>query len=108
MPPLVSTLPFGTHAGITENENGVSSALGVYPNPCTTQLTLVFYNSRQQVLSFRIIDIEGKNISEISAQGFSKGVHCQNINTTVLNSGIYFIVAENPNGIEIKARFIKQ
>ena len=108
MPPLVSTLPFGTHAGITENENGVSSALGVYPNPCTTQLTLVFYNSRQQVLSFRIVDIEGKNISEISAQGFSKGVHCQNINTTVLNSGIYFIVAENPNGIEIKARFIKQ
>jgi len=108
MPPLVSTMPFGSTTGICENNNAFSSSLGVYPNPCTNQLSIVFYISDQKTLSFRIISIDGKTTSEIPAQTLIKGVHCQNINTSELKPGMYFIVGVSNNKIEQKTRFIKQ
>jgi len=108
MPPLVSTMPFGNTTGMCGNNNAVSSSLGIYPNPCTNQLSVVFYISDQETISFRIISIDGKPISEIPAQTYTKGVHCQNINTSALKPGMYFIVGVSNNNIEQKTRFIKQ
>lgn len=108
MPPLVSTKPFGYSAGICENGSEMSSTLGIYPNPCSTQLTYVFFISEEKSLAFHILDINGKFVSEIRSQFFTKGVHLQNVNTSSLKAGVYFIVAESTKGIEMKARFIKQ
>ena len=108
MPPLVSTMPFGNNTGICENNNIISSSLGVYPNPCTNQLSIVFYTTDQKSLKFLIIGAEGKTIFEIPAQTYAKGVHCQNINTSALKPGMYFIVGVSNNSIEQKTRFIKQ
>ena len=107
MPPLVSENPFGINAS-TENIYNGSSSLGVYPNPCVEQLTLVFYNYQQKNILFRIVDINGKSIAEIQGQEYLKGVHYLNINTGTLESGIYFIIGESNNRIEQKSKFIKQ
>jgi len=108
MPPLVSTMPFGNSTGVCENNTIISSSLGVYPNPCTNQLSIVFYTTDQKYLKFLIIGADGKTIFEIPAQTYTKGVHCQLINTSALKPGMYFIVGVSNNNIEQKTRFIKQ
>ena len=108
MPPLVSAIPYGYVDGVSENYCEISSSLGVYPNPCSSQISLVFYTPAQNNLSFRIIDLTGKTVFEIPSQNFSKGVHCQNINTSSFRAGNYFVVLQSAKGIELKSRFIKQ
>ena len=52
--------------------------------------------------------INSDKLFEIPAQTYAKGVHCQNINTSALKPGMYFIVGVSNNSIEQKTRFIKQ
>ncbi|MEI6852145.1 MAG: alkaline phosphatase D family protein [Bacteroidota bacterium] len=107
MPPLVSAYPYG-YVGKPEYQENGSSSLGVYPNPCTKSITLVFYNYYPKNISFSIVDINGQSVIRTHTGLFEKGIHYQSINTASLKAGMYFIIAESDNRVEQKTRFIKE
>lgn len=80
------------------NENSVVS-LNIYPNPVTDLLTV---NSNFPIISYRIVDIEGKLINSRNITDLTE----IKIETTDLRRGVYFIEVRTINGM-VQQKLIK-
>lgn len=86
-------------ASVTDINNlSNSTAFVLYPNPAN-ELTTVSLNSLNGQVNIRIYDLNGKLVSESSSIGQEK----VSINTTELNSGVYWInLSDNEKSITQK------
>lgn len=86
------------------DENIVSKAISLYPNPTRNQLNCSLTDSNVQFEAARIYSTEGRFIRKVD-QNFSKSENLQ-IDVSALPAGSYFIVFDNSEVRAIK-RFVK-
>lgn len=81
------------------NENSILTAVNVYPNPVNDVLTI--NNSSENTLSYTILDVNGKVMTETTPL-----VSSTTVSTTNWNQGVYFVRFSSENG-EAVLRVIK-
>jgi len=79
--------------------NNASSpeVIGVYPNPADDQLFVQYHQTRSEVTTFTLMNIQGQQvISTTSAQAVKDGI--QVIDISLLPAGIYVLETSNSAG----------
>ena len=71
-------------------ENAFNFSLSAYPNPTTDNLTLRVGNYRQESLMYRVLDTEGKLVSEAKLQGQETVIEMHQLPTAT-----YFVEVHN-------------
>lgn len=79
----------GTSAGI--NENAILNSVSVYPNPVQDILTIK--NTSGQVVSFVVVDMNGKEILKSTTV-----LNATTVSTSTWNQGVYFVKFSSING----------
>lgn len=71
------------------------------PNPAVELTTLTITATHETVLTARIVDVTGKQISTIlNSEKLPVGFNEVSINTSELSAGIYFVILQSQYGIE--------
>jgi hypothetical protein len=91
----------GNELGIKENRQG-QFQVKLYPDPCTSKITIHLINSDSEPKAYRIYNLSG---TECFSGPLDKG-GITDILTGWLNPGFYFIVIETKKGIYTR-KFIK-
>lgn len=78
------------------NEMDKKESFSIYPNPFTSQATIVFFKEQKNV-TIKILNILGKEIRVFKHSGIQLIVESEDI-----KKGIYFVKVENDNGISVK------
>ncbi|MBL7919952.1 MAG: T9SS type A sorting domain-containing protein [Bacteroidia bacterium] len=94
--------------GITDVMGNIISKVTVYPNPSNGSNTTLLFSNESEIVKVlvSIIDLNGKLISEETITT-SNGINLYNLNTQLLNSGVYFIQL-NAGGNETTQKLIIQ
>jgi ligand-binding sensor domain-containing protein len=82
-------------------------ALGVYPNPATSQLTIEFTLAETKTASIAIKNILGETVRIIATAALIKGNNKIEMDVSELTSGIYFVQVKNKSKV-YSTKFIKQ
>ncbi len=71
--------------------------LGIYPNPASGQVTLLYDNLNEDLATITIHDLQGKMVysSQFSGEGFNKQI----LDVSFLNSGIYNVLITTKNRV---------
>ena len=91
--------------GLNETKKPTSQ-FSVYPNPSKNNFTIYIANQLNQSLSYTINDVFGKIVQEGNFQP-NESLFKQNINTTNLENGCYFITLKGINVNETKKIIIQ-
>jgi hypothetical protein len=67
------------------------SAIKIYPNPAGDVATIDMMLEKQENISIRVFDVQGKEIALSSKTNFSKGHQQINLNTSNLEDGVYYV-----------------
>jgi hypothetical protein len=70
--------------------NSFLSAVKIYPNPVGNTASIDLFLDKQQTISVRIMNIQGKVVVPAIKTFFSNGFQQLNLNTTDLKNGVYF------------------
>ena len=97
---VVEWLTINSTFGFDESDNLPNIIL--YPNPCSDELSVRFEGETTEQLV--VTDISGREIKRIN----SNFQHEVKIQLSDINAGIYFMRAENKDGIYAVEKFIKQ
>lgn len=79
------------HIGIDENGNQPLS-LQVYPNPAQDQFNLHYDLPSRSPVTITIHDMTGREVIQVTKENQMAGIHEQQVNTSTLSSGIYFLL----------------
>ena len=64
----------------------------IYPNPVSTQINLSYTLAKENVVTVKILDVLGNEVTTLLSQKVSAGDQLNTFNlTTKLNSGLYFV-----------------
>lgn len=79
---------------IDENEE---INLGLYPNPASSQVTLLYDNLNEDLATVTVYDLQGKIVysNEFYGEGFNK----QTVDVSFLNAGIYNVIIQSENRV---------
>lgn len=88
-----------TTAGILKYDKNI--AFDYYPQPVKDNLIITFDKPINNDINIQIYNVGGKSIL---TQSLSKGAKIYNINSSSLNSGVYFFIIDN----SIRIKIIKQ
>ncbi|MBN8697270.1 MAG: alkaline phosphatase D family protein [Bacteroidetes bacterium] len=80
--------------------------LSLYPNPAVNEINFQYSISNSGTTSFRILDINGKQVRPSISETMSNGVIIGRIDVSELNSGVYILEIENGNE-RVQKKFIK-
>jgi hypothetical protein len=69
-------------------------AVDIFPNPADHELTISIHSANNSEARISLFDITGKPILNSSSNDVSKRMHQFNLETSVLESGIYFVRIE--------------
>ncbi|MEO6303034.1 MAG: T9SS type A sorting domain-containing protein [Bacteroidia bacterium] len=95
-----SIAPLTLFTGITEVKKQIGSIV-LAPNPTNGVTNLVIDANTASSLNVNIYDVTGKLVATpVQNQNLTVGQNSFNINTTELNSGIYFVTLNTINGKE--------
>lgn len=83
--------------GITDKLKKDEIKLKVFPNPTSSDASIVFQVNQKQFLQISLCDMQGKVIKKIAAQLFAEGEHTMQINTSDISPGSYLIQVETKN-----------
>lgn len=72
-------------------ENNSNDSISLYPNPVTSNVTLVYISPDESPLSLNIMDVSGRTVRSVSMNNIQAGKNALFINTSGLSAGIYFI-----------------
>ncbi|MCX6352918.1 MAG: T9SS type A sorting domain-containing protein [Bacteroidetes bacterium] len=86
------------NAGIAKPETQ-PTFIGIYPNPATTQVSVLFDARHNQNWSLEVYNIEGKKIYTTSGNQSAETTATTTINTTNFTKGIYLIKLQNNSGV---------
>jgi hypothetical protein len=90
--------------GIKE-EDELQSLL-LYPNPATTSTTLRLPMDKQERVSIRIVDINGREVQSVYEGELTSGVHAIHMDVANLKYGNYFVQVQRKSKNE-KIQFIR-
>ncbi|MFP4469032.1 MAG: T9SS type A sorting domain-containing protein, partial [Bacteroidales bacterium] len=92
---------WGSPDAINDPAAGPISA--IYPNPCTSQINITFFENLNDINKVEIYNIIGEVVQTI--EGFrSQQI---TINTSDLTNGVYIIAVHNKQGIQT-SKFVKE
>lgn len=92
-------------AGVNENVSiNPMTSTRVYPNPATDVLNIEVNASQASEMSISVYNIMGQNVMNKNVN-ITTGMNVRSINTSELNSGIYFLTVK-ANGFENTMKFI--
>ena len=74
----------------TDNFPNIVLEMSVYPNPATSNITLVISDLISENLYFQLVDVTGKQISETKILNKETQISLEN-----LNASIYFLIVNN-------------
>ena len=99
------TMPGLTTWSVQNNEavNPMTS-VRVYPNPATDVLNIEVNASKTSAMSINVFNIMGQKVAEENVN-VNAGINTRSINTSDLNSGIYFVTVK-ADGFENTKKFI--
>lgn len=73
-----------------KEETASINNISMYPNPTANEVTISFDLNKQETVSVNIYDMSGKLVKTIPVQQLTQGSYDLTIETTELNSGVYF------------------
>jgi Secretion system C-terminal sorting domain len=79
----------------------------VYPNPAVEALEIAYNLPTETLVSIRIFDVFGKEVTAITPSMQNMGNHTEHISITEFAKGVYFYTLET-NTDKISGKFIKQ
>jgi hypothetical protein len=80
--------------------------ISIYPNPANSTVTILAADDLQQIT---VTDVAGRQVFEERAAGFANQTGVYTLNISALANGVYFISAQDKNGLSLPpCRFIKQ
>lgn len=81
-------------SAVSIDEN-TSINLGLYPNPASSQVTLLYDNLNEDLAIITVYDLQGKVVysNDFYGEGFNK----QTVDVSFLNAGIYNVVIKSEN-----------
>ena len=86
----------------------VSYRLTIYPNPASTDVSILFDNEKERNITIIITDILGKKISDIYSNTLTEGVHSFDVNLSSFDKGLYFLnICNNNQNITTKKLIVK-
>lgn len=80
-------------------------AVGLYPNPVSTQATVTFDVKGNSSVSYQVFDMMGRMVMNQNMGRFAEGNHQIQINTDNLSAGSY-ILRLNQNGNNAEVKFV--
>ena len=84
-------------------QDNIEPNLIIKPNPASEYVEIIFENSSEINYSICIIDLEGRNmINYIKVASDLKTI----INTSELSPGIYFVLVDDSNGLQLSKKLI--
>jgi len=83
------------------------STISLTPNPANHQIQLFFQSNKATELSFTLIDLMGRKMSNRLDHYFGQGINSQTLEIGHLPSGIYLINVNNESG-SFNLRFVKE
>lgn len=93
---------------VTIKENDLLEQMSIFPNPASNEVNLSFVvKETNSQFSIKILDVVGKEISNVFNGELVAGSHQYNINTSVYSSGIYFIAINNGASIRLEKLIIE-
>jgi hypothetical protein len=96
----------GQVTGISNVTNFNDKVVSVYPNPANESALLVIDAANASLINVNVYDITGKLVSSpVINQNLSIGENSFTLNTTNLNSGVYF-VSINTNGTKQTVKLV--
>lgn len=78
-----------------------------YPNPFSTQTTIPFTLSRDEIVTIKISDIYGKTVAQVSSQSFSAGQHEYKWQSNGVTPGIYLYSVTVGTSQQIKKMVVR-
>ncbi len=95
-------LPLSLLSTVEQNEyrNKVLTIYPNYPNPFSSQTTIVFSTSKKQFMDVKIIDLLGKECTHLYSGELEAGDHYYELDGSHLTTGIYFCFIRTVDGIE--------
>ena len=99
------TMP-GLETWGVQNSEAVNpmTSVRVYPNPATDVLNIEVNASKTSAMSINVFNIMGQKVAEENVN-VNAGINTRSINTSDLNSGIYFVTVK-ADGFEDTMKFI--
>lgn len=89
------------------DENFLESSMTLFPNPATSTTTLSFTLLSNEQVDIRIIDVAGKEVSNLGSKNFNKGENQIMLNTDALVPGLYMVKVSS-TGATASKRLIVQ
>lgn len=78
-----------TTAGIVEEV--VKNSLSVFPNPASNFSTVMFMAPENGKVTISVVDVLGRNVSEVYSENVSAGQQQHTIDTSLLSKGMYYV-----------------
>jgi hypothetical protein len=85
---------------VEDNENNAINDINVYPNPFSTGTNFNFSISEPEYVQLRVYSIDGKEIEVVVNELLQAGNYQYKLNSSLLNSGIYYYVFHIGNNIK--------
>ncbi len=87
------TIPIESNVALVDVENGNSSniSIAVYPNPAVDEATIAYTLNDAANVTFRLVDLNGREVSQFDGGRQAKGTHTQILDVQNLQRGIYVI-----------------
>jgi hypothetical protein len=76
-------------------KNKLNKEISVYPNPSNNKLTLTINLEAIETVNIRVFDIAGKELLTYKNISFNVGENTYELNTSLLENGVYSVVIEN-------------
>ena len=84
--------PIDYVSGIDKKELVV---FGVYPNPTNGKITMQFYLHKQEPITIKVIDLNGKLLMDREVNYFTQGANYISLDLSSLDAGAYNIIVES-------------
>ena len=87
-------------------QHALAQEVLVYPNPSSSYFELTFTLSKKENLSFRVLDLQGKEVTILLKDRVKPGVNRFRFATTPLAAGTYLLVVESEEGRLFTEKFV--
>lgn len=86
---------------VKEQVSNPLSSVSTYPNPVNETLSLSLDLNKDARLNVVMLDITGKQVTEVRAQNLNAGSHHLTLTTSALENGIYFVKVASETSMSV-------
>ncbi|PBQ30478.1 hypothetical protein CNR22_01410 [Sphingobacteriaceae bacterium] len=86
---------------VKEQVSNPLSSVSLFPNPVNESVTLSLNLTKDVRLNVVIVDLTGKQVSEVATQNFNAGSQNLTLTTSTLENGIYFVKVSSETSLSV-------